>query len=78
MFLNGLTFNDSGVKEGYVTLINLIKDAKKKEALKNHFNAISQGDSIHSKDILEWIERYVDTNDQSFFFYQTNLSMRLD
>src|SRR5690625_19033 len=78
VFLNGLTFNDSGVKEGYVTLINLIKDAEKKEALKNHFNAISQGNSIHSKDILEWIERYVDTNDQSFFFYQTNLSMRLD
>jgi arylsulfatase A-like enzyme len=75
--LDGLSFNSSGTKEGYLLLQGMIK-GKQKEELTDYFISLGQDHLISDGDLQKWVEKNVNINEQPFTIYQLNMALRID
>lgn len=75
--LNGLTFRNSGTKEGYLLLQGILK-GEMKEEITNYFVSLGPSHIIDAEELLHWVEGYVNKEEQPFTIYQLNMALRID
>ncbi|WP_018930645.1 sulfatase [Gracilibacillus lacisalsi] len=71
-----VTFVNYHVKDGYLTLINALKDKTKAQAMKQYVQETNA--AVTEDDIRNWIKDNVDKEEQARLFYQIDMTLRVD
>ncbi|WP_067839077.1 sulfatase [Amphibacillus sediminis] len=71
-----LSFCNSGAKEGYLTLYELLKDNEEQQNKLKEDLVKQNAEAIDCSSLIAWVQKNIPSADQSFVLYQLNLSMR--
>ncbi|WP_440897601.1 sulfatase [Amphibacillus sp. Q70] len=77
-FCEGIKFSNSIVKEGYLAVINVIRDRQKVDKLKGDLKEISKHNAVTEDDLKNWVEEKLAEQDQPFVLYLLAMTLRVD
>lgn len=75
--LHDIKFEESSVKEGYLTLQTTVNDANLIESLQQYLQEASKENPVTKTQLRTWVKEKIPAEKQSFISYQLNLSMRV-